>query len=53
MGITERAVHNPAGVAVTVPRDALVFRGSEMFVLRTTPGNTVEKVNADTGTGVR
>ncbi len=37
---------------VAVPRDALVLRGSEMFVLRVTPDNTVEKVNVDTGIGL-
>jgi RND family efflux transporter MFP subunit len=37
---------------VAIPRDALVLRGSEMFVLRVTPDNTVEKVNVDTGIGL-
>jgi RND family efflux transporter MFP subunit len=37
---------------VAVPRDALVLRGSEMFVLRVTPDNTVEKVNVATGIGL-
>jgi RND family efflux transporter MFP subunit len=37
---------------VAVPRDALVLRGSEMFVLRVMPDNTVEKVNVDTGIGL-
>jgi RND family efflux transporter MFP subunit len=37
---------------VAVPRDALVLRGSEMFVLRVTTDNTVEKVNVDTGIGL-
>ncbi len=37
---------------VAIPRDALVLRGSEVFVLRVTPDNTVEKVNVDTGIGL-
>ena len=37
---------------VAVPRDALVLRGSEIFVLRVTPDNTVEKVRVDTGIGL-
>ncbi len=37
---------------VAVPRDALVLRGSEMFVLRITADNTVEKVNVATGIGL-
>ncbi len=37
---------------VAVPRDALVLRGSEMFVLRVTSDNVVEKVNVDTGIGL-
>ena len=37
---------------VAVPRDALVLRGSETFVLRVTPENTVEKVSVDTGIGL-
>jgi hypothetical protein len=37
---------------VAVPRDALVLRGSEMFVLRVTSENTVEKVNVATGIGL-
>jgi RND family efflux transporter MFP subunit len=37
---------------VAVPRDALVLRGSEMFVLRVTSENLVEKVNVDTGIGL-
>ena len=37
---------------VAVPRDALVLRGSEMFVLRVMPDNTVEKVSVDTGVGL-
>ena len=37
---------------VAVPRDALVLRGSEMFVLRVTPENLVEKVRVDTGIGL-
>lgn len=37
---------------VAVPRDALVLRGSEIFVLRVTPENTVEKVRVDTGIGL-
>lgn len=37
---------------VAVPRDALVLRGSEMFVLRVTHDNVVEKVRVDTGIGL-
>jgi RND family efflux transporter MFP subunit len=37
---------------VAVPRDALVLRGSEMFVLRITNENTVEKVSVATGIGL-
>ncbi len=37
---------------VAVPRDALVLRGSEMFVLRVTSENTVEKINVNTGIGL-
>lgn len=37
---------------VAVPRDALVLRGSEMFVLRVTNDNVVEKVKVATGIGL-
>ena len=37
---------------VAIPRDALVLRGSEMFVLRVTSENTVEKIKVDTGIGL-
>ena len=37
---------------VAVPRDALVLRGSETFVLRVTPDNVVEKIRVDTGIGL-
>jgi hypothetical protein len=37
---------------VAIPRDALVLRGSEMFVLRVTSENVVEKVRVDTGIGL-
>jgi RND family efflux transporter MFP subunit len=37
---------------VAVPRDALVLRGSEMFVLRVTNENVVEKISVDTGIGL-
>jgi len=37
---------------VAVPRDALVLRGSEMFVLRVTDENVVEKVSVATGIGL-
>lgn len=37
---------------VAVPRDALVLRGSETFVLRVTMENKVEKVNVSTGIGL-
>lgn len=37
---------------VAVPRDALVLRGSEIFLLRVTPDSLVEKVSVDTGIGL-
>ena len=37
---------------VAVPRDALVLRGNEIFVLRVTSENLVEKVSVDTGIGL-
>jgi RND family efflux transporter MFP subunit len=37
---------------VAVPRDALVLRGSEIYVLRVTSENLVEKVSVDTGIGL-
>jgi len=37
---------------VAVPRDALVLRGSEMYVLRVTTENIVEKISVDTGIGL-
>jgi RND family efflux transporter MFP subunit len=37
---------------VAVPRDALVLRGSEIFVLRVTTENVVEKINVATGIGL-
>jgi RND family efflux transporter MFP subunit len=37
---------------VAIPRDALVLRGSEMFVLRVTSENVVEKISVDTGIGL-
>ena len=37
---------------VAIPRDALVLRGSEMFVLRVLNDNTVEKISVDTGIGL-
>lgn len=37
---------------VAVPRDALVLRGSQMFVLRVTTENTVEKIDVNTGIGL-
>jgi RND family efflux transporter MFP subunit len=37
---------------VAVPRDALVLRGSEIFVLRVTSENVVEKVSVNTGIGL-
>ncbi len=37
---------------VAIPRDALLLRGSEVFVLRVKPDNTVEKVKVDTGIGL-
>ena len=41
-----------SGELVAIPRDALVLRGSEMFVLRVTADNTVEKISVDTGIGL-
>ena len=37
---------------VAIPRDALVLRGTEVYVLRVTADNTVEKVEVDTGIGL-
>jgi len=37
---------------VAVHRDALVLRGNEVFVLRVTNENMVEKINVDTGIGI-
>jgi RND family efflux transporter MFP subunit len=37
---------------VAVPRDALVLRGSETFVLRVTSENVVEKISVSTGIGL-
>jgi len=37
---------------VAIPRDALVLRGSETFVLRVTSENLVEKVSVSTGIGL-
>jgi len=37
---------------VAIPRDALVLRGSETFVLRVNPDNVVEKVSVATGIGL-
>lgn len=37
---------------VAIPRDALVLRGSETFVLRVADDNTVEKILVDTGIGL-
>jgi len=37
---------------VAIPRDALVLRGSEIYVLRVTPDNIVEKVEVNTGIGL-
>ena len=37
---------------VAVPRDALVLRGTETFVLRVTPDNVVEKISVATGIGL-
>ncbi len=36
---------------LAIPRDALVLRGNEVFVLRVKDGNTVERVKVDTGVG--
>lgn len=37
---------------LAIPRDALVLRGTEVFVLRVNQENTVEKVNVDPGIGL-
>lgn len=37
---------------LAIPRDALVLRGSEVFVLRVNQENTVEKVTVNTGIGL-
>ncbi len=37
---------------VAIPRDALVLRGSDIFVLRITEENTVERIKVDTGIGL-
>lgn len=37
---------------LAIPRDALVLRGSEAFVLRVNQENTVEKVTVNTGIGL-
>ena len=37
---------------VAIPRDALVLRGSEVYVLRVTAENTVEKIKVNTGIGL-
>ena len=36
---------------VSIPRDALVLRGSEMFVYRVTAESTAERVDVTTGVG--
>jgi RND family efflux transporter MFP subunit len=37
---------------VAIPRDALVLRGSNIFVMRVNEDNTVEKVTVETGIGL-
>lgn len=37
---------------VAIPRDALVLRGTDVYVLRVTEENTVEKIKVDTGIGL-
>jgi RND family efflux transporter MFP subunit len=37
---------------VAIPRDALVLRGSNIFVLRVNQDNTVEKIDVETGIGL-
>jgi len=37
---------------VAIPRDALVLRGSEVYVLRVKSDNTVEKIKVNTGIGL-
>ena len=37
---------------VAIPRDALVLRGSDIFVMRVNKDNTVEKIDVETGIGL-
>jgi len=37
---------------VAIPRDALVLRGSDIFVMRVNHDNTVEKISVETGIGL-
>jgi RND family efflux transporter MFP subunit len=37
---------------VAIPRDALVLRGSDIFVMRVNMDNTVERINVETGIGL-
>ena len=37
---------------VAIPRDALVLRGSDIFIMRVNTDNTVEKVSVETGIGL-
>jgi len=37
---------------VAIPRDALVLRGANIFVMRVNPDNTVERVEVQTGIGL-
>jgi len=37
---------------VAIPRDALVLRGANVFVMRVNDDNTVERVNVETGIGL-
>lgn len=37
---------------VAIPRDALVMRGSDIFIMRVNSDNTVERVDVETGIGL-
>ena len=37
---------------VAIPRDALVLRGNDIFVMRVKEDNTIERVDIETGIGL-
>ena len=37
---------------VAIPRDALVLRGTDIFIMKVTQDNTVEKIDVETGIGL-